>query len=188
MITGFRVAAGGAQARYGVTPDLTTLGKVIGGGLPVGAFGGRADLMARIAPVGDVYQAGTLSGNPLAMTAGLAMLASLTDAFYTTLAATTDALASGIHALATDHGLPVTVNHVPGMCSLFFTAGPVRNFDDVAGADIARYRRFFHAMLTRGIYFAPSAYETAFVGGAHGESEVARTLAAMDDAFAELGS
>ena len=188
VITGFRVARGGAQAKYGVLPDLTTLGKVIGGGLPVGAFGGRQEIMDRIAPVGDVYQAGTLSGNPLAMSAGLAMLASLDNAFYDALAVTTEALAQGIRDRARRHGVPLAVNTACGMFSLFFNAATVDSFAAVAAADTERYRRFFHAMLERGVYFAPSAFETAFVSGAHGEAEVARTLAAMDDVFPGLAA
>ena len=188
VITGFRVARGGAQAMYGVTPDLTTLGKVIGGGLPVGAFGGRREVMARIAPLGDVYQAGTLSGNPLAMSAGLAMLNSLDDATYETLASTTTALAQGVRDRASQHGMPLAVNTVCGMFSLFFTAGPVQSFDDVAAADAGRYRRFFHAMLDRGVYFAPSAFETAFVSAAHGDAEVAQTLDAVDEVFRLLSA
>ena len=189
VITGFRVGRDGAQGLYGVTPDLTTLGKVIGGGLPVGAFGGRRDVMARIAPVGDVYQAGTLSGNPLAMSAGLAMLTSLDDATYDALATTTKALAQGIRERALRHGMPLAVNAVCGMFSLFFTGGgQVESFDDVAGADTDRYRRFFHAMLERGVYFAPSAFETAFVSAAHGEAEVAQTLDAVDDVFRRLSA
>ena len=186
VITGFRVAEGGAQQLYGVAPDLTILGKVIGGGLPVGAFGGRAEIMERIAPAGDVYQAGTLSGNPLAMSAGLAMLKSLTPSFYTQLAATTERLVVGVRTAAERHGIAVTVNTVPGMFSLFFTPGPVANYDDVAAADTGRFARFFHAMLARGVYFAPSAFETAFVSGAHDDHAVEHTLAALDDAFAEL--
>ena len=188
VITGFRVAEGGAQERYGVAPDLTILGKVIGGGLPVGAFGGRAKIMERIAPAGDVYQAGTLSGNPLAMSAGLAMLNSLTPSFYTQLAAATERLVAGVRTAAERHGIAATVNTVPGMFSLFFTPGPVANYDDVAAADTGRFARFFHAMLARGVYFAPSAFETAFVSGAHDDHAVEHTLAALDDAFAELAS
>ena len=188
VITGFRIAAGGAQELYGVLPDLTTLGKVIGGGLPVGAFGGRGEIMARVAPVGDVYQAGTLSGNPLAMTAGYAMLNSLDEGFYAALAATTRRLADGIRELAREHRIPLAVNSVCGMFSLFFSAVSVRNFDDVDKADVEQYRRLFHALLKRNVYLAPSAYETAFVGGAHGEAEVERTLAAFDDAFGELAA
>ena len=188
VISGFRVHAGGAQARYGVLPDLTTLGKVIGGGLPVGAFGGKAEIMDCIAPVGAVYQAGTLSGNPLAMAAGLAMLNSLDEAFYERLAATTKRLVEGIRALADGRGIALTINSSTGLFSLFFTPAPVYSFKDVAAADVERYRRFFHALLQRGVYFAPSAFEAAFVSGAHDEAAVDHTLAAIDEAFQELGT
>ncbi len=186
VMTGFRVAAGGAQALYGVMPDLTTLGKVIGGGLPVGAFGGRADIMERIAPTGPVYQAGTLSGNPIAMGAGLAMLRSLDDAFYARLATTTATLADGIAARAEKHGIPLAINSVCGMFSAFFAPGLVRGYDDVAAADIERYKRFFHALLERGVYFAPSAFEAAFASGAHDAEAVDYTLEAVDAALAGL--
>ncbi len=186
VIAGFRVAPGGAQQLFGVTPDLTTLGKVIGGGLPVGAFGGKAKIMDRIAPLGDVYQAGTLSGNPLAMSAGLAMLQSLDEPFYRALAAATQRLARGIRDLAVRHSIPLTVNTVCGMFSIFFTPAPVTHFEQVAAADVDRYKRFFHAMLDRGVYFAPSAFETAFVSGAHGEGEIDHTLAAVDSTFREM--
>ena len=167
-------------------PDLTTLGKVIGGGLPVGAIGGTAGIMDRLAPVGPVYQAGTLSGNPLAMTAGLAMLNSLDAAFYESLAATTDRLADGLAEVAETRRVPLAVNRACGMFSLFFKDGAVGNYDDVATADVDRYGRFFHAMLEQGVYFAPSAFETAFVSGTHGDDEVARTLDAADRVFAGL--
>ena len=186
VITGFRIGPDGAQGRYAVAPDLTTLGKVVGGGLPVGALGGRADIMDHLAPVGPVYQAGTLSGNPLAMSAGLAMLESLDTSFYERLAATTDRLADGVLHCAGNHGLPVSVNRVCGMFSLFFTAGPVRNYAEVAAADVEAYPRFFHAMLDRGVYFAPSGFETAFVSGAHGDDVVAKTLDAVDETFSIL--
>ena len=186
VITGFRIARAGAQGRYGVMPDLTTLGKVIGGGLPVGAIGGKADIMDRLAPAGPVYQAGTLSGNPLAMTAGLAMLASLDTEFYEVLESTTDRLADGLTQLAEIHGVPVRVNRACGMFSLFFKDGVVRNYDEVATADVDRYRRFFHGMLDQGVYFAPSAFETAFVSGAHGDGEVVRTLEAVDKVFGDF--
>ena len=186
VITGFRIGFRGAQGCYGVLPDLTTLGKVIGGGLPVGAVGGTAEVMDRLAPVGPVYQAGTLSGNPLAMTAGLAMLDSLDAAFYESLAATTDRLAGGMTKAAEAHRVPLAVNRACGMFSLFFRDGAVGNYDDVAGADVDRYRRFFHAMLEQGVYFAPSAFETAFVSGAHGDDEVVRTLEAADRVFASF--
>ena len=188
VMTGFRVAAGGAQERYGVTPDLTTLGKVIGGGLPVGAFGGRADIMDGVAPVGAVYQAGTLSGNPLATTAGLAMLESLDAGFYTELAARTVELTDGLSALARRHNVPVRINRVCGMFSIFFTSAPeIRSYDDVAQCDTERYNRFFHALLDAGVYFAPSAFEAAFLSGAHGADEIRQTLAAADGAFAQVG-
>ena len=187
VMTGFRVAAGGAQERYGVTPDLTTLGKVIGGGLPVGAFGGRADIMDGVAPVGAVYQAGTLSGNPLATTAGLAMLESLNAAFYDRLETRTNELADGLEAAARRHNVPVRINRVCGMFSVFFTSSAeVRSFEDVAGCDTARYNRFFHLLLDAGVYFAPSAFEAAFLSGAHGDAEIQHTLEAADHAFAQL--
>ena len=186
VITGFRIGPAGAQGCFAVTPDLTTLGKVIGGGLPVGAIGGSADIMDRLAPVGPIYQAGTLSGNPLAMTAGLAMLNSLDEDFYESLASTTDRFADGMMQLAEAHHVPLAVNRACGMFSLFFKDGAVRCFDDVAAADVDRYRRFFHAMLDQGVYFAPSAFETAFVSGAHGDEEVVRTLEAADRALASL--
>ena len=188
VISGFRVAPGGAQALYGVTPDLTTLGKVIGGGLPVGAFGGQAEIMDRIAPVGDVYQAGTLSGNPLAMSAGLAMLNSLNDAFYKRLAVASQQLVEGIRALADRHGIALTVNAACGLFSVFFTDRPVRCYEDVAAADVDRYRRFFHGMLQRGVYFAPSAFEAAFVSGAHDAAALDHTLAAVDETFRKISA
>ena len=188
VITGFRVHPGGAQERYGVSPDLTTLGKAIGGGLPVGALGGRDELMDQLAPLGSVYQAGTLSGNPLTMSAGLAMIDSLDEAFYETLAATTERLAQGIEDRGRDHNLPVAVNRVCGMLSVFFRSGRVGDFDDVAASDVDHYRRFFHAMLDANVYLAPSAYETVFVSGAHGSEEVEHTLDAVDRAFAGLAT
>ncbi len=186
VMTGFRVARGGAQARYGITPDLTTLGKIIGGGLPVGAFGGRADIMARIAPAGDVYQAGTLSGNPLATSAGLTMLRALDDGLYQRLESATARLAAGLRAAAAEHGVAVTVNEVCGMFSVFFTSGPVTEFDHVANSDVAAFNRFFHAMLDDGIYLAPSAFEAAFVSACHDDALIDTTLAAAGRAFAQL--
>ena len=186
VMTGFRVHRGGAQALYGIEPDLTTLGKVIGGGLPVGAFGGKAEIMDRIAPVGDVYQAGTLSGNPLAMRAGLALLDSLDDAFYAALAADTQRLTDGIGAAAARHGVPLALNAVCGMFSLFFTDAEVKSYADVQAADVDRYRRFFHALLADGVYFAPSAFEAAFVSGAHDASAIDSTLAAIDAALGDV--
>jgi len=188
VMTGFRVALGGAQERYGVTPDLTTLGKIIGGGLPVGAFGGKANIMEHIAPNGPVYQAGTLSGNPLAMAAGLAMLTEIeADGFYDRLEARTNRLVDGLTEAAAHHNVPVLANHVCGMFSLFFTsARSVDRFDDVAASDVDRFNRFFHAMLSHGVYLAPSAYETGFLSDAHGEDELEATLAAADQSFAEI--
>jgi glutamate-1-semialdehyde 2,1-aminomutase len=188
VMTGFRVARGGAQALYGIKPDLTTLGKVIGGGLPVGAFGGRADIMDLVAPIGPVYQAGTLSGNPLAMAAGLAMLREIDNqAFYDRLTETTRHLAEGLAAVALRHNVPVRVNWVCGMFSMFFTSKPaVRNLEDVVASDVERFNRFFHAMLARGIYLAPSAFEAGFVGAAHGVEQIAATLHAADEALAEV--
>ena len=188
VMTGFRVALGGAQERYGVTPDLTTLGKIIGGGLPVGAFGGKANIMEHIAPSGPVYQAGTLSGNPLAMAAGLAMLNEIeADGFYDRLEARTNSLVAGLIEAAARHNVPLAVNHVCGMFSLFFTsASSIDRFEDVAASDIDRFNRFFHAMLSHGVYLAPSAYETGFLSDTHGQAELEATLAAADQSFAEI--
>ena len=187
VITGFRVALGGAQSRYAVTPDLTTLGKIIGGGLPVGAFGGRADVMRTIAPLGPVYQAGTLSGNPVAMAAGLAMLDTIssTPRFHDELDANTEYLSKGLERIAHQRGVPIKVNRVCGMLSVFFTsANAVESFDDVKQSSVERFRTFFHALLERGIYLAPSAFECAFLSGAHTRTELDATLEAADDAFA----
>jgi glutamate-1-semialdehyde 2,1-aminomutase len=186
VMTGFRVARGGAQARYGIRPDLTTLGKIIGGGLPVGAFGGRADIMSRIAPEGPVYQAGTLSGNPLAMAAGLAMLSLLDDALYERLEQATARLCDGLHASARRHGIPVTINSVCGMFSVFFTEGQVTEFDHVSNSNVARFNQFFHAMLDAGVYLAPSAFEAAFLSDTHDVAIIDATLEAADRAFASL--
>lgn len=188
VMTGFRVALGGAQARYGVRPDLTTLGKVIGGGMPVGAFGGRADLMNQLAPDGPVYQAGTLSGNPIAMSAGLATLNILSQpGFFERLENMTERLTDGLAERARVHGIALETTAVGGMFGLFFTAnGPIRYFEEVMACDVARFRRFFHGMLARGIYLAPSAFEAGFVSAMHGEGELAATLLAADEVFAEL--
>ena len=167
-MTGFRLAPGGAQELYGIRPDMTTLGKIIGGGLPVGAYGGRADIMDQVAPVGKVYQAGTLSGNPIATAAGLAQLRYLheTPAVYAQLNATTTRLANGTRQIAQELGLNYTVNQVGSMFSLFFTDQPVRNLDEAKRADTAAFGRYFHAMLERGIYLAPSQFEALFVSTA----------------------
>ena len=186
VMTGFRVAPGGAQDLYDIQPDLTTLGKIVGGGLPVGAFGGRADIMNCIAPMGPVYQAGTLSGNPLAMAAGLATLNNLTPAVYAKLASTTDALVAGVLAAANSHGIALCENHVCGMFSFFFGRDTVVNFDDVAGSNVEQFNQFFHSMLEQGIYLAPSAYEAGFLSAQHGAEQLAKTLAAADTAFAAL--
>jgi len=188
VMTGFRVALGGAQAHYGVRPDLTTLGKVIGGGMPVGAFGGRRDVMERIAPLGPVYQAGTLSGNPVAMTAGLKTLELISEpGFFGRLAAKTERLARGLVAAGQAAGIPLCENHVGGMFGLFFTeAAAVEDFAGATACDVARFRNFFHAMLERGVYLAPSAFEAGFVSAAHNEADLDQTLTAAADAFASL--
>lgn len=188
VMTGFRVAPGGAQELYGIQPDLTTLGKIVGGGLPVGAFGGRADIMNCIAPAGPVYQAGTLSGNPLAMAAGLTTLNHLTDDVYATMAAATQALVDGMLALAAKHGIALCENHVCGMFSFFFGQDSVRNYEDVAGSNVDQFNAFFHAMLDQGIYLAPSAFEAGFLSAQHGAEEIQKTLAAADLALGSLTS
>ncbi|MBV7434837.1 glutamate-1-semialdehyde 2,1-aminomutase [Cardiobacteriaceae bacterium TAE3-ERU3] len=188
VMTGFRVAKAGAQELFGIKPDLSTFGKVIGGGMPVGAFGGRADIMDKLAPIGGVYQAGTLSGNPVAMAAGIANL-NLTDVqgFYDRLNATTEKLADGIRKAAEKHGVPMVVNQVCGMLGFFFTdADKVDNFAAVQACDTKRYAAFFHAMLEEGIYLAPSAFETLFVSSAHGDEEIEATLRAFDHVLANL--
>jgi len=185
VMTGFRVAPGGAQQLYGVTPDLTTLGKIIGGGMPVGAFGGRREIMERIAPLGPVYQAGTLSGNPVAMAAGLATLEAVSrPGFHAALGAATDRLIDGLAQAALESRIPLATNHVCGMFGLFFTAdAPVRRYPQVLACDVARFRRFFHLMLDAGVYFAPSAFEAGFVSAAHGDAEIAATAEAARRAF-----
>ncbi len=178
VMTGFRVAAAGAQALYSVTPDLTTLGKVVGGGLPVGAFGGRAEIMAHLTPQGAVYQAGTLSGNPLAMAAGIATVQQVLEVgFYERLGERLDRLIEGLRSVASDTDIPLTTNHVGTMFGLFFTeADTVSSFADVMACDTVRFGRFFHGMLEEGIYLAPSAFEAGFISSAHGNSEIDRTL------------
>jgi glutamate-1-semialdehyde 2,1-aminomutase len=185
VMTGFRVHPGGAAARFGVKPDLITLGKIIGGGLPVGAFGGRRDVMQKLAPVGPVYQAGTLSGNPLAVTAGLATLRLLDDAkLYADLEVWTDRLLTGLEDLARAAGVPFTTTQVGSMFGLFFTGDrTIETYAQVMRCDTARFKRFFHAMLDAGVYLAPSAYEAGFASTAHGERELAHTLDAAARAF-----
>ena len=188
VMTGFRVALGGAQGLYQVTPDLSTFGKVIGGGMPVGAFGGRADVMAHIAPEGPVYQAGTLSGNPMAMAAGLANLSLLEEpGFYEQLSSRVEYLLNGLHKAAAEHGVALRSNHVGGMFGLFFTdADQVRCFADVMACDTNRFTEFFQSMLEQGIYLAPSAFEAGFVSSAHSEADIDATIAAARHAFATL--
>ena len=186
VMTGFRVARGGAQERYGIDPDLTTLGKIVGGGLPVGAFGGRAEIMAHIAPEGGVYQAGTLSGNPLAVAAGLAMLNRLDDPVYEQIDAATETLISGLVERARAAGHRVCENHVCGMFSLFFDADEVRNYEHVANANSEKFARFFHGMLDEGVYLAPSAFEAGFVSTAHKADVLQATLDAAERVFAKL--
>jgi glutamate-1-semialdehyde 2,1-aminomutase len=188
VMTGFRVALGGAQSVYEVWPDLTTLGKVIGGGMPVGAFGGRRDVMAKIAPLGPVYQAGTLSGNPVAMTAGLKTLELIAaPGFFETLGAKVERLSSGMVEMARKADIPLTENHLGGMFGLFFTTqGRVTNFAGATGCDQARFRAFFHAMLESGVYLAPSSFEAGFVSAAHSDADIDATLKAAEAAFAEL--
>ena len=187
VMTGFRVALGGAQERYGNTPDLSTFGKIIGGGMPVGAFGGRRELMSQIAPSGPIYQAGTLSGNPVAMAAGLATLALIREpGFHQALEASTHTLCDGLEGAAREAGVAFHTTRAPGMFGLYFREGPIESFADAMGSDAARFGRFFHAMLERGVYLAPSAFEAGFMSSAHGEAEIAHTLEAARAAFAAI--
>lgn len=188
IMTGFRVALGGAQARYGVKPDLTTLGKIIGGGLPVGAFGGRREIMEWLAPLGPVYQAGTLSGNPITMTAGLKTLELIARPdFYKALEDKTTRLITGMLNEAQQAGIAMTANHIGGMFGLFFTtATTIETFADVMACDVTRFTRFFHGMLERGVYLAPSAFEAGFVSSAHDEESIETTLKAAREVFAHF--
>ena len=188
VMTGFRVNLGGAQAQYNVVPDLTTLGKVIGGGMPVGAFGGRRDVMSVVAPLGGVYQAGTLSGNPIAMTAGLATLSLIEQpGFFETLSIRTEQLVTGLKAAAADAGIDFSTNQVGGMFGFFFAAAdPVTRFSEVMDADAARFNLFFNGMLEQGINLAPSPFESGFVSGAHTEQDIEQTLDAARKVFATL--
>ena len=184
VMTGFRVALGGAQAHYGITPDLTTFGKIIGGGMPVGAYGGRAELMNQISPAGPIYQAGTLSGNPVAMAAGLAMLQLVqAPGFHEQLTAATARLCEGLEAAAREAGVAVTTNRVGAMFGLFFTDEKVETYAQATACDVAAFNRFFHAMLQRGVFLAPSAYEAGFVSAAHTDEVIEATLAAAREAF-----
>ena len=187
VMTGFRVARGGAQALFGITPDLTTLGKVIGGGMPVGAYGGRREVMECVAPLGSVYQAGTLSGNPLAMTAGIETLKIIEElGLPEALDGKVEALSEGMADAARTAGVPLTGARCGSMFGAFFQAGPVRNFSDAMRSDTERYAKFFHSMLKRGVAFAPSQFEVGFMSSAHTDESVEATLAAAREAFAEL--
>ncbi len=188
VMCGFRVGKGFAQQLYSVTPDLTTLGKVVGGGMPVGAFGGKKSIMQHLAPAGSVYQAGTLSGNPIAMTAGLASLRLLKNKdFYTPLYEYCEKLVNGLQALADKHKIPFTTNHIGSMFGLFFTEEKkITRYSQVVNANQVRFKQFFHAMLNEGVYLAPSAFEAGFISSAHDQKTLEKTLAAADKAFAQL--
>jgi len=187
VMTGFRVALGGAQALYNIKPDMTTLGKVIGGGMPLGAFGGRRDIMQCVAPLGPVYQAGTLSGNPVAVAAGLSTLTLVqTAGFYDKLGATAYALCKGLSEAAASHRIPFSAQHVGGMFGLYFRETPPQTYAEVMQCDKERFNSFFHAMLAQGVYLAPSAYEAGFVSSAHSAADIEKTVAAAGKAFAEL--
>ena len=188
VMTGFRVAKGGAQSLYNVTPDITTLGKIIGGGMPVGAFGGRQDIMHHLAPLGPVYQAGTLSGNPVAMAAGLATLNILSeDGFYQTLEQKAQRLVDGVQKAATKNGIALSHNIVGGMFGLFFTEKTnISRFEHVMACDAEKFKTFFHQMLSRGVYLAPSAFEAGFISTAHSDQDIDKTIAAASESFAAL--
>ena len=188
VMTGFRVSLGGAQGHYGVTPDLTTLGKVVGGGLPVGAFGGKREVMEHIAPLGPVYQAGTLSGNPISMAAGLATLKLIQQpGFHDKLASTSEKLVTGMKQLADEANVPMAISHAGGMFGFFFTEDDqVDYYEQVANSDQERFKKFFHLMLDRGVYLAPSAFEAGFVSAQHSDAEIEHTLNAAREALALL--
>lgn len=187
VMTGFRIAYGGAQEKFGITPDLTTLGKVIGGGLPVGAYGGRQDIMSMVAPAGPVYQAGTLSGNPLAMTAGIKTLELLQKpGTYEYLDQITKKLSDGLLQIAKDTGHAVCGGQISGMFGLFFTAGPVHNYEDAKKSDTAKFGRFHRGMLERGVYLAPSQFEAGFTSLSHTEADIDRTLAAAKEVLSTI--
>ena len=189
VMTGFRVGAGGAQALYGIRPDLTTLGKVIGGGMPVGAFGGRREIMRVVAPLGPVYQAGTLSGNPVAVAAGLATLKLVqSPGFYDALSATAERLCKGLATAASTCGVPFSAQSVGGMFGVYFRQTPPQSYAEVMQSDAALFNRFFHAMLAEGVYFAPSAFEAGFVSSVHGVAEIDQTIAAAQRVFASLAT
>lgn len=188
VMTGFRVSLRGAQGHYNIDPDLTTLGKIIGAGMPVGAFGGKKKVMQHIAPTGPVYQAGTLSGNPVAMAAGLTMLDLLLEpGLYEQLSAKTARVAEGLKAAAAKHGIPLAINYVGAMFGFFFTDEPeITRYEQVTRCDMERFKRFYHLMLEEGVYLAPSAYEAGFLSLAHGDKEIEHTLAAAERSFAKL--
>ncbi len=187
VMTGFRVGPQGAQGLYGITADVVTLGKVVGGGMPLGAFGGRRDVMASLAPLGPVYQAGTLSGNPVAVAAGLATLKLIAvPGFFDRLAAATRAVTAGLAAAAQEQGVSFSAQSVGGMFGIYFRATPPQSYVEVMQCDVAAFKRFFHAMLAEGIYFAPSAFEAGFVSAAHGSAEIEQTLAAARRCFAAM--
>jgi glutamate-1-semialdehyde 2,1-aminomutase len=187
VITGFRVAWGGAQERFGIVPDMTTLGKIIGGGLPVGAFGGRREIMETVAPLGATYQAGTLSGNPLAMAAGVATLGVLSEAgTYERLEAAADAFAEGVRAATAASAVPTTVNQVGAMMTLFFCSGPVTSFAAAKTADTALFAQYWRHMLEQGVYLAPSQFESTMISLAHSEADIARAGAATRAFFEQL--
>ena len=183
VMTGFRIAPGGARERFGITPDLTTLGKVIGGGLPVAAYAGRREIMERIAPAGPVYQAGTLSGNPLAMAAGIATLTALTPALHARIEKRTTALVEGLQRIAMELSVPLTADCAGSMWGFFFSEKPIRNFVDAKASDVALFRKFFHAALERGVYLAPSPFEACFMSAAHSDDDVSSALEKMRDAM-----
>ena len=186
VMTGFRVGLGSAQGLYGITPDISTFGKVVGGGMPLGAFGGRREVMEKIAPLGPVYQAGTLSGNPLSVAAGLATLEKVrTPGFYERLAAQTSALVTGLTAAARQHGIAFSAQAVGGMFGVYFAATPPTSYAEVMASDKEAFNRFYHAMLEAGIYYAPSAFEAGFVSIAHSDADIAATVAAADAWFAQ---
>jgi glutamate-1-semialdehyde 2,1-aminomutase len=187
VMTGFRISYGGAQAKFGITPDLTTMGKVIGGGLPVGAYGGRAEIMAMVAPAGPMYQAGTLSGNPLAMTAGIKTLELLKQpGSYERLEAITKRLSDGIQAAGRDAGVPISGGNISAMFGFFLCEGPVRNFEEAKATDTVLFGKLHRAMLERGVYLAPSSYEAGFTSLAHSDADIDATLAAFRDSFAAI--
>ena len=183
VMTGFRVAHGGAQAVYGIDPDLTTLGKIVGGGLPVGAYGGKREIMSQVSPAGPVYQAGTLSGNPLAMTAGLTTLRRLDPQLYRDLAAKTDRLVQGLLGAAAAAGVPAVANRAGSMFTLFFSGRPVTDYASATAADTQAYARFFRAMLDRGVYLPPSQFEACFVSAAHTDEDIAFTVRAAEESL-----